>query len=149
MAAGPQPVEQNRDAPHVATVLRLVSAMQRTAVALTVLVAVVAVVVAAVLRGTSGAVAAGVAAGVGLVIGVIGTLVMRATARVTPVGVLLGALTSFAGKIGLLLVILIVVERAAVFDERVFGFVLLAVTAAYVAGELIAFLRTRTPSVDL
>src|SRR5690242_13048085 len=92
------------DAPHVKTVLRLASTMQRHAFALGLPLAVLSVVVAAVLRGTSGLFGALIGAVLGLAAGMITTLVMRGTARTSPAGVMLGAMTSLAGKVLLLMV---------------------------------------------
>lgn len=141
--------EPAQDPPHVETVLRLAAAMQRTALLLGVPVAVAAVVAAAVLRGVPGAVGAVVAAVIGLGIGVFGTFVMRGTARATPAGVMIGAMTSFAGKIGLLLAFLVVFDDTTLFDNQVFGISLMGVTAAYIAGEVAGFVRTKLPTVDV
>lgn len=149
MTHNPDSTEQRQDAPHVATVLRLASAMQRAALVLAVPVAVVAVVVWAVLRGGTGAVGGLVGAAIGLGVGLVGTLVMRWTARATPAGVMIAAMTSFAGKVLLLLVFLIAFRGTTLFDNRAFGISLMAVTVAYVAGEVIGFVRARIPAVDL
>ena len=90
------------DAPHVRTVLRLAAAMQRHALLLAVPVAVLAAVLAVALRGMPGLVGAVIGAVLGLVAGAVSTLVMRGTARTSPAGVMIGAMTSFAGKVLLL-----------------------------------------------
>ena len=73
--------------------LRLAAAMQRHALLLAVPVAVVAAVLAAVLRGTPGLVGAVIGAVLGLTAGAVSTLVMRGTARTSPAGVMIGAMT--------------------------------------------------------
>jgi ATP synthase protein I len=137
------------DAPHVRTVLRLAAAMQRHAVALAVPVAVVAAVLAAVLRGTPGLIGAVIGAVLGLTAGAVSTLVMRGTARTSPAGVMIGAMTSFAGKVLLLMVFLVAFRGTTLFDNRAFGLTLLAVTVAWIAGEVVGFVRARPPVLDI
>ncbi|MFC5996581.1 hypothetical protein ACFQE5_20450 [Pseudonocardia hispaniensis] len=144
------PVQTPPDrAPHVKTVLRLAGFMQRYAVLLGGVVSVVAIVVAAVLRGSGGAVGSVIGAVIGLAIGAVGIVVMRRTAAATPAGVMIGALTAFAGKFVLLLVFLLIFRGTTLFDSRTFAFTLLAVTAAWIAGEVIGFVRAKVPAVDL
>ena len=141
--------EPMKDAPHVASVLRLASAMQRYAAIVTAVVAVVALVVAFVLRGgpgLAGALAGAVIAG-GL--GWMGTWVMARTARATPAGVMIGAMTAFGVKILFMLVFLLLFQGTTLFDGRSFAFTILAVTAAWIVGEVVGFVRTRIPAVDL
>jgi ATP synthase protein I len=137
------------DAPHVKTVLRLASTMQRYALALGVPLAVVSVVVAAVLRGTPGLVGALIGAVLGLAAGLVTTLVMRGTARTSPAGVMIGAMTSLAGKILLLMLFLVAFRDTTLFDNRAFGFTLLAVTVGWISGEVIGFVRAKAPVLDL
>jgi ATP synthase protein I len=137
------------DAPHVKTVLRLAAAMQRHALLLSVPLAVAAAVLAAVLRGVPGLVGALIGAVLGLAAGAVSTLVMRGTARTSPAGVMIGAMMSFAGKVLLLLLFLVAFRGTTLFDNRAFGFTLLAVTIGWIAGEVIGFVRTRVPVVDL
>jgi ATP synthase protein I len=141
--------ERAKDAPHVATVLKLATAMQRNAVILAVVVGIVAVVVAVLLRGVPGLVGALVGAVIAGGLGWLGTWVMARTARATPAGVMIGAMTTFAGKLLFLLVFLLLFQGTTLFDNRAFAFTLLAVTAAWIVGEVIGFVRTRIPAVDL
>jgi ATP synthase protein I len=138
-----------KDAPHVASVLKLAAAMQRNAVILAVIVAVVSIVVATLLRGTPGAIGAVVGAVVAGGLGWLGTFVMSRTARATPAGVMIGAMTAFTGKIGFLLVFLLLFRGTELFDNQSFAFTMLAVTAAWILGEVVGFVRTRIPAVDL
>jgi ATP synthase protein I len=139
-----------REAPHVATVLRLAGAMQRIALVLSVAVAVVAVAVATLLRGGGeGLAGAVIGALLGIGAGLLGTVVMRGTARATPAGVMIGAMAAFTGKIVVLMVFLIAFRETALFDNETFAFTLLAVTAAYIVGEVIGFVRTRIPVLDI
>jgi ATP synthase protein I len=137
------------DAPHVRTVLRLASTMQRNALLLGVPLAVVSVVLGGVLRGTPGLVGALLGSVLGLGAGLITTLVMRGTARTSPAGVMIGAMTSLAGKILLLMLFLVAFRETTLFDNRAFGFALLAVTIGWIAGEVVGFVRAKAPVLDL
>jgi ATP synthase protein I len=141
--------EPAKDAPHVATVLKLATAMQRIAVILAVVVGIVAIVVAVLLRGVPGLVGALAGAVIAGGLGWLGTWVMARTARATPAGVMIGAMTTFAGKLLFLLVFLLLFQDTTLFDNRAFAFTLLAVTAAWIVGEVVGFVRTRIPAVDL
>lgn len=143
-AAAPEP-----DAPHVKTVLRLAATMQRHALLLSLPLAVGAAVLGLVLRGVPGLVGALIGAVLGLGAGLITTFVMRGTARTSPAGVMIGAMTSLAGKILLLMLFLVAFRGTTLFDNRVFGFTLLAVTIGWIAGEVIGFVRARVPVLDL
>lgn len=147
---GPMTQEQQpKDAPHVASVLKLAAAMQRIAVTLAIAAAVLAMVVGFLLRGTPGLVGALVGGVIAGGLGWLGTFVMAKTARATPAGVMVGAMGSFGAKIVFLLVFLLLFRGTTLFDNRVFAFTMLAVTAAYILGEVIGFVRTRIPVLDL
>jgi ATP synthase protein I len=137
------------DAPHVRTVLRLAAAMQRHALLVGVPTALVAVVLGLVLRGTPGLVGALVGAVLGLAAGLVTTLVMRGTARTSPAGVMIGAMTSLAGKVLLLMLFLVLLRGTTLFDNRVFALTLLAVTIGWIAGEVVGFVRARPPVLDI
>ena len=141
--------EPMKDAPHVATVLRLASAMQRHAVIVSAIVTVIALVVAFVLRGTPGLVGALAGAVLAGGLGWLGTWVMARTARATPAGVMIGAMAAFGVKIVFMLVFLLLFQGTTLFDGRSFAFTILAVTAAWILGEVAGFVRTRIPAVDL
>ena len=148
----PQPAPQpapEPDAPHVATVLRLAGAMQRHAAILAAVVAVVALVVAFFVRGVPGLIGALVGAVIAGGLGWLGTWVMSRTARATPAGVMIGAMTAFGVKILVMLVFLLLFQGTTLFDGRAFAFTILAVTAAWIVGEVAGFVRTRIPVVDL
>src|ERR687895_562908 len=132
-----------KDAPHVATVLRLASAMQRYAVIVTAVVAVLALVVAFLMRGVPGLVGALVGGVIAAGLGWLGTWVMAQTARASPAGVMIGA------KILFMLVFLLLFQGTTMFDNRSFAFTMLAVTMAWIIGEVIGFVRTRIPAVDV
>jgi ATP synthase protein I len=149
MTAPEPPSNAQQDAPHVATVLKLASAMQRSAVIITAAVAVIALVAASLLRDVPGLVGALVGAVIAGGLGWLGTWVMARTARATPAGVMIGAMTAFGVKILFMLVFLLLFQGTTLFDGRVFAFTILAVTAAWIIGEVIGFVRTRIPAVDL
>jgi ATP synthase protein I len=138
-----------KDAPHVATVLRLASAMQRSAVIVTAVVAVLALVVAFLMRGGPGLLGALVGAVIAAGLGWLGTWVMARTARASPAGVMIGAMTAFGAKILFMLVFLLLFQGTTMFDNRSFAFTMLAVTVAWIIGEVIGFVRTRIPAVDI
>jgi ATP synthase protein I len=138
-----------KDAPHVATVLRLASAMQRYAVIVTVIVAVLALVVAFLMRGGPGLLGALVGAVIAAGLGWLGTWVMARTARASPAGVMIGAMTAFGAKILFMLVFLLLFQGTTLFDNRSFAFTMLAVTVAWIIGEVVGFVRTRIPAVDI
>jgi ATP synthase protein I len=138
-----------KDAPHVATVLRLASAMQRYAVIVTAVVAVLALVVAFLMRGGPGLLGALVGAMIAAGLGWLGTWVMARTARASPAGVMIGAMTAFGAKILFMLVFLLLFQGTTLFDNRSFAFTMLAVTVAWIIGEVVGFVRTRIPVVDV
>ena len=138
-----------KDAPHVATVLRLASAMQRYAVIVTAVVAVLALVVAFLMRGGPGLLGALVGAVIAAGLGWLGTWVMVRTARASPAGVMIGAMTAFGAKILFMLVFLLLFQGTTLFDNRSFAFTMLAVTVAWIIGEVVGFVRTRIPAVDI
>jgi ATP synthase protein I len=149
MTAPEPPTNAQQDAPHVATVLKLASAMQRSAATITAVVAVIALVAAFVLRGGSGLVGALVGAVIAGGLGWLGTWVMARTARATPAGVMIGAMAAFGLKILFMLVFLLLFQGTTLFDSRSFAFTILAVTAAWIVGEVVGFVRARIPAVDL
>jgi ATP synthase protein I len=138
-----------KDAPHVATVLRLASAMQRYAVIVTAVVAVLALAVAFLMRGVPGLVGALVGGVIATGLGWLGTWVMAQTARATPAGVMIGAMTAFGAKILFMLVFLLLFQGTTLFDNRSFAFTMLALTMAWIIGEVVGFVRTRIPAVDV
>jgi len=143
------PSDAQQDAPHVATVLKLAATMQRSAVLVSAVVAVIALVVAFVLRGGAGVVGALVGAVIAGGLGWLGTWVMARTARASPAGVMIGAMAAFGMKILFMLVFLLLFQGTTLFDSRSFAFTILAVTAAWIIGEVVGFVRTRIPAVDL
>jgi ATP synthase protein I len=145
----PQDRATEKDAPHVASVLKLAAAMQRNALILTAIVGVLAIVLGFVLRGTAGGIGAVVGVVIAGALGWFGTFVMAKTARATPAGVMIAAMTSFGAKLLFLLVFLLLFRGTTLFDNQAFAFTMLAVTAAWIVGEVIGFVRTRIPAIDI
>jgi len=143
------PGRQAQDAPHVRTVLMMARAMQRNALVLSAVAAVVAVVAAYLWRGVPGGVGAAVGAVLALTLGYLGTFVMAKTARATPIGVMAGGMAAFAGKVAFMLVFLLLLRKTTLFDNQSFAVTLLAVTFVYIIGEVVGFVRTRMPVVDI
>ncbi|MCO1658147.1 hypothetical protein [Pseudonocardia humida] len=141
--------EPSQDAPHVASVLRLAATMQRIALIIAGATAVIALAVGFALRGGPGGIGAVVGGVVALGLGLLGTVVMARTARATPAGVMVGAMAAFAGKLLFLLVFLLLLRDTTLFDNQAFAFTMLAVTVAYITGEVIGFVRAKTPVIDL
>lgn len=136
--------------PHAATTaqIRDVSrSMLRGGLWPAVVVAVVAVVVAGLLAGGTGVAAALSGAVLVLVICALGPLVMGWTAQTEPLMVMGIAMISFVTKLGVLLVLFLVVDALGLLDTRVFALSVGAVAIAFIAGETIAFARSRTPTV--
>jgi ATP synthase protein I len=137
------------DAPHVGSVLKLAAGMQRHAVILTLVVGVVAIALGFLLGGIQSGIGAIVGVVIAAALGWLGTFAMFKTARATPAGVMVGAMTAFAVKIAFLLVFLLVFQGTTLFDNRAFAYSMFAVTAAWILGEVVGFVRTRIPAVDL
>ncbi len=110
-------------------------------------VAVVAVVVSGLLAGGAGVVASLCGVVLVLVICALGPLVMGWTAQTEPLMVMGIAMISFVTKLGVLLVLFLVVDALGLLDTRVFALSLGAVAVAFVAGETIAFARSRAPVI--
>lgn len=146
---GARSADEPVEAPHVRSVLRLARAMGRTALVLAVPVGIVAVVLGLVLRDVPGLLGAVVGAVLALLAGAASILVMRGTVRSSPAGVMIGAMAAFAGKVLLLLLFLVAFRGTTLFDNRVFGLAMLAVTAAWITGEVIGFTRAKPPVVDV
>lgn len=130
------------------TVFRLAHAMLWGALWPTAVVAVAAVVVAGWLRGVPGVVGAVIGIALVVLCSGLGIAVMRWTARSHPMAVMSAAMFSFVGKLGLLLIFLLVFRGTTLFDVRAFGFTLLAGTIAWTIGEAVGFARARVLVVE-
>jgi ATP synthase protein I len=137
------------DAPHVGSVLKLAAGMQRYAVILAVVVGAVAIALGFLLGGVPGGIGTVIGAAIAGGLGWLGVFVMIKTARATAAGVMIGAMTAFTAKIVFLLVFLLVFRGTTLFDNRAFAYAMFAVTAAWIIGEVVGFVRTRIPAVDL
>jgi len=110
-------------------------------------VAVLAAVVAGFLAGLTGVLAAIVGAVVVIGVCTLGPLVMRWTAAADPMVVMAAAMVSMLAKLGLLLVIFLVLGGLGVVDTRIAALALGPTAIAFIAGEVIAFARMRTPTI--
>lgn len=107
----------------------------------------VTVLVAAVLAGGAGLLAALLGFVMTLVVCALGPLVMRWTASAEPLMVMGIAMISFVTKVGVLVVLFLVLEQTQVVDTRVLAIALGATAIAFIAGETVAFARSRTPTI--
>lgn len=130
-----------------AQVLEASRAMLRGGLWPAAVVAVLAAVVAGLLAGVTGVVAAIVGAVVVIGVCSLGPLVMRWTAAADPMVVMAAALVSMMGKLGLLLVVFLVLQALGVVDTRIAALALGPTAIAFIAGEVIAFARLRTPTI--
>lgn len=132
---------------HAETVTRLADAMLRYALWPTVVTAVAGIIVFSVLYGASG----GVAALVGAVVAFgssLGTWVlMRKTAAMNPMMVMVAALGGFAGKMIVLLLVLMVVREITFLHVRSLAYTMLAVVIVWAAMDAVAFRRTKLPTL--
>lgn len=112
-------------------------------------VGVLAVVVAAVLAGSAGLVAALLGVVLVVVVCALGPLVMRWTASSEPLVVMGVAMISFVTKIGLLAVLFLVLRRLQIVDTRVLALAVGVTAIAFIAGETVAFARSRVPTVGV
>jgi ATP synthase protein I len=135
------------DNPHAASVRTLAAAMLRTGVRLAGAVAVLSLVVAAALAGWQGLFGAAVGAAVAFVSSLVTIALMRATAPL-PVESLFGAgLGGYLLKIVLLLAIAVPLRGVEQLHPTALALTVLAVVVAWVVAEVIAFRRTKIPTI--
>lgn len=140
-----------RPAPVVETpaqaVTALAAAMLRTGLWYGGAAAVLAAVAATALAGWRGL----VGAALGVLLGFLSSLATMGLMRLAaalPVETLLGVvLGGYTIKIALLLVAAVALRGAAWLDPTAFGLSVLAVVAAWAAAEVVAFRRTRIPTI--
>lgn len=132
---------------HGEAVTRLADAMLRHAVWPAAATAVVGIVVASVLYGAPG----GVAALVGGVVAFASSLatwwLMRKTAALNPMMVMVGALGGFVGKMIVLLVVLMVLREVTWLHTESLAYTMLAVVIVWAAMDTVAFRRTKLPTL--
>ncbi|WP_018335038.1 hypothetical protein [Actinomycetospora chiangmaiensis] len=147
-SAGVEPGAEDRLAAAVGVQVQQVSgAMLRGGLIPAVVVAVVVVVLAGVLAGGAGLGTAVFGAVVALVVCALGPLVMRWTASSAPVVVMGIAMISLVTKLAVLAVLLIVLDRLALVDTRIFALALGPVALVFVLGETVAFARAKIPTI--
>lgn len=135
------------DSSHAGSVRTLAAAMLRTGVTLGLAAAAVSMGVAGVLAGWPGLLGAGLGAAVGFVSSLLTIVLMRLTAAL-PVESLFGAvLGGYLIKVFLLLVVAVPLRGVEQLHPMAFGLTVLAVVVAWAAAEVIAFKRTRIPTI--
>jgi hypothetical protein len=139
----------NTDQPksHGEAVTRLADAMLRYALWPVVGVAVVGIVVASVLYGVSGGVSALVGAVVAFGSSLATWWLMRKTAAMNPMMVMVGALGGFAGKMIVLLLVMMVLREISWFHLRSLAYTMLAVVIVWTVMDTVAFRRTKLPTL--
>lgn len=140
--------EQKR-AMHAQSVYALAASMLRWGMRLAVPVALVTVGVATVLAGQAGL----AGAGFGVVLGFGSALVTLASMRLAanrPPAALMGiALGGYAIKMSVLLVIMLVLGDVPALHRAALGFGLLVTVVAWAVADVIAFQRTKIPTIVL
>ena len=130
-----------------AAIRKMAAAMLRYALWPTGLVVVAAIVIGYLVTGISGAVGAVLGGLLAVIASGVGLWVFRKTAEAQPMVVMAAFLVTFASKLLIFALLLILLRGTTLFDIKVFGFTLLAAVIAWLGGELAGFLRTRIPTV--
>ncbi|WP_019812940.1 hypothetical protein [Saccharomonospora saliphila] len=153
-APGPEADTRKADTPeaearaeHARSVHALAAAMLRWGMSLAVPTSLITVAIATLLGGEPGL--AGAAFGVVLGFGsALVTLTMMRLAAQRSVNSLLGfALGGYAVKMTLLLLVMLLLDGVATVSGPALAFGMLATVVAWAAAEVVAFLRTRTPTL--
>lgn len=133
--------------PHAASVHKLANAMLRTAVWPAIGVGVVAVVVAALTVGSDGLFGALVGAGVGLGSSLLTIGMMKASAGLPVMLVMSVALGGYLVKLLLLLLAMTLLRDVAALHPASLALTFLAIILVTAAAEVIAFKRTKIPTL--
>lgn len=126
------------------------SSLWRGALLPSLLTALVCVIIAAVLRASAGLAAALLASVTVIIFFSVHLLVARISRSLDPASTMLVAMLSYFLKVALMAIFLILVTRVTEpesIDRPTFAVVALALTTAWLAGEIRAFLRLR-PGLD-
>jgi ATP synthase protein I len=132
---------------HAETVTRLADAMLRYAVWPAVATVVIGVVVASVLHGVQGGVSAFLGGLVACASSLATWLLMRKTAALNPMMVMTGALGGFAGKMIILLLVMMVLREITWLHTESLAYTMLAVVVVWAAMDMVAFRRTKLPTL--
>lgn len=132
---------------HAQAVTVLAAAMLRTGLWSAGAVAVPALAVATVLAGGSGLVGAALGVGLGF-LSSLATMGLMRLAAAMPVEALFGVVMGgYTLKVALLLVAAVLLRGASWLEPTSFALSVLAVVAAWAAAEVVAFRRTRIPTI--
>ncbi|GAA4619803.1 hypothetical protein [Saccharopolyspora hordei] len=133
--------------PHAASVRRLASAMLRTAIWPGVVTVVVGAVVATALVGASGLFGALVGGVVAFGSSLLTIWLMRFTGGMSPHFVMVAALGGYVGKMLVLLVVMTLLGGVEALHRESLAFTMLATVLVWAGAEVVAFKRTRTPTI--
>ncbi|GAA0515675.1 hypothetical protein GCM10011581_47120 [Saccharopolyspora subtropica] len=145
----PTPGQQQAEPenPHAETVRRLASAMLRTAVWPGLVTVVLGAVVATVLVGLPGLVGALVGGAVAFGSSLLTIWLMRFTGGMNPQFVMVAALGGYVGKMLVLLVVMTVLGGIELVHREATAFTMLATVLVWAGAEVVAFKRTRIPTI--
>jgi ATP synthase protein I len=120
----------------------------RRAGAATLVVGVVGTVIGTVVAGTEGLIAGVLGTLIVLVFFSVGQLVLGSVLKNNPQNAMMVAMALYLGKIGALLVLLLVLQDATFFAPKVFAAVIVACTLAWTFMEVLVFSRTKVLYVE-
>lgn len=115
----------------------------RWSVALTSVVAAVAVVLCAVLGGAKGVYGSLIGVAVVTAFFGISILVVGRAAKVSPMAMMVAALSSYIVKVIAFMIVLALLERSAAFNGRMLGFTALACILTWCAAQVVTMMRTK------
>ncbi len=121
--------------------------LRRAAVA-TVIVGVLATIVGTVVQGSKGLIAGLLGTVLVIAFFAVGQLVLSAVLKNHPENALMVAMGVYLGKIGVLLVLLLVLQDATFFAPKVFAATIVACTLAWTFVELWVYSHTKVLYVD-
>ncbi|KAA5832756.1 hypothetical protein ABT337_12650 [Saccharopolyspora hirsuta] len=133
--------------PHAETVRRLASAMLRTAVWPGLATVAIAAVVATALVGTTGLLGALVGGAVAFGSSLLTIWLMRFTGGMSPHFVMVAALGGYVGKMLVLLVVMTLLGGVEALHRESLAFTMLATVMVWAGAEVVAFKRTKIPTI--
>jgi F0F1-type ATP synthase assembly protein I len=132
---------------HGEAVTRLADAMLRYALWPAVATTVVGIVVASVMFGGRGGVSALIGGGVAFASSLATWWLMRKTAAMNPMMLMVAALGGFAGKMIVLLLVMIGLREITWLHIKPLGYTMLAVVIVWAVMDTVAFRRTKLPTL--
>jgi ATP synthase protein I len=132
---------------HAESVLKLADAMLRAALWPGVATVVVGIVVSAVFAGVEGALGALVGGVVAFASSLATLWLMRRTATMSPFATMAAALGGFAGKMLLLLIVMLFLGSVSWLHKESLAYTMLGTILVWVIFETIAFRRTKIPTL--